>query len=76
MSLLLSSIYFSRNMIGGKAARRNTNSFICFNFKTCLWIGFRAGLMGKIARMGAMRKSRKLPSTTGTLGIEVLMHIV
>jgi len=64
-------------MIGGKAARRNNNNiFIYFIFKTCLWVGFRVGLMGNIARIGAMRKSLKLHSATGLEVQEVYIVIV
>jgi len=64
-------------MIGGKAARRNINNiFVYFSFKTCLWVRFRARLMGNIARMGAMRKSRKSHSATGLEFQEVYIVIV
>jgi len=64
-------------MNGGKAAHRNiSNIFIYFIFKTCLWVGFRAGLMGNIAGMGAMRKSRTLHSATGLEAQELYIVIV
>ena len=66
---LLSSIYLSWNMIGGKEARSNINIFIYFIFTTCLWVGFRGRLMGNTARMGEMRNSRKLHSATVPLRI-------